>query len=119
MVLSIEEHVFLLNTSFEKAIDIPYYCRSNLLKNSQKHLYLIAIQFIDLLRNFVKQAVLDTVPSGRPSKINDKKLDISDSMLQSQSKSLHKLAQKEDIGLATVHKVVREKLNLFPYKIKN
>jgi hypothetical protein len=46
----------LLNTAFEKAIDTLIYCRSKLLKNSQKHLYLIAMQFIDLLRNFVKQA---------------------------------------------------------------
>jgi hypothetical protein len=46
-----------------------------LLKNSQKHLYLIAVQFIDLLRNFVKQAER----SRRPSKLNGKKLmDISD-----------------------------------------
>jgi hypothetical protein len=27
------------------------------------------------------------------------------------------LAQEKDIGLATAHKVVREKLNLFPYKV--
>jgi len=53
MVLSIEERVFLLNTSFHKAIDTPIYCRGNLLENSQKHLYLIAMQFVDLLRNFV------------------------------------------------------------------
>jgi transposase len=51
-------------------------------------------------------------------KLNDKKLmDISDSMLRSPSKSLRKLAQEEDIGLATAHKAVREKLQLFPYKV--
>ena len=33
---------FLLNTSFEKAIDAPIQGRNNMLKNSQKHLYLIA-----------------------------------------------------------------------------
>jgi hypothetical protein len=43
MVLSIEERAFLLNTSFEKAIDTPIESRSNLLK----HLYLIAMQFVD------------------------------------------------------------------------
>jgi hypothetical protein len=34
-------------------------------------------------------------------------------MLQSLSKSLHKLVQEKDTGLATTHKAVREK---FPYK---
>jgi transposase len=63
-------------------------------------------------------SVLDAKRRGRPSKLNDKKLmDISDSMLRSQSKSLRKLAQEKDIGLATAHKAVREKLNLFPYKL--
>jgi transposase len=62
-------------------------------------------------------SVLDAERIGRPSKLNDKKLmDICDSMLRSPSKSLRKLAQEKDIGLATAHKAVREKLNLFPYK---
>jgi hypothetical protein len=43
-------------------------------------------------------------------------MDISDSVMRSQSKSLRKLAQEKDIGLATAHKAVREKLNLFPHK---
>jgi transposase len=52
-------------------------------------------------------SVLDAEESGRPSKLNDKKLmDISDSMLWSPSKSLHKLAQEKDIELATAHKGV-------------
>jgi transposase len=63
-------------------------------------------------------SVLDAERSGRPSKLNDKKLmDISDSMLRSPSKSLRKLAQEKDIGLATANKAVREKLSLFPYKV--
>jgi hypothetical protein len=43
-------------------------------------------------------------------------MDISDSMLRSPSKLLRKLVQEKDIGLATAHKEVREKLPLFPYK---
>jgi hypothetical protein len=43
-------------------------------------------------------------------------MDISDSMLRSPSKSLPKLAQEKDMRLATAHKAVREKWNLFPYK---
>jgi hypothetical protein len=35
-------------------------------------------------------------------------------MLRNPSKSLRKLAQEKDVGLATAHKAVREKLNLFP-----
>jgi uncharacterized protein (DUF924 family) len=44
-------------------------------------------------------------------------MDIYDSVLQSPSKSLCKLAQEEDIGFAAVHKAVREKLKLFPHKV--
>jgi transposase len=63
-------------------------------------------------------SMLDTELSGKKSKFNDKELmDISDSMLRSPSKSLLKLAQEKEIGLATAHKAVREKLNLFPYKV--
>jgi hypothetical protein len=60
-------------------------------------------------------SVLDAERNGRPSKFNGKKLiDISDSMLWSASKSWRTLAQKNDIGLAIVHKAVSEKLNLLP-----
>jgi hypothetical protein len=44
-------------------------------------------------------------------------MDIYDCMQRSPSKSLRKLAQEKNIGLATAHKAVREKLNLFPYKV--
>jgi hypothetical protein len=44
-------------------------------------------------------------------------MDISDSMLRSLSKSLRKVAQEKNIGIATAHKAVREHLNLFPYKV--
>jgi hypothetical protein len=44
-------------------------------------------------------------------------MDISDYILRSPSNSLRKLAQEKDIGLAIAHKAVREKLNLFPYKV--
>jgi hypothetical protein len=44
-------------------------------------------------------------------------MDISDSMVRSASKSLRKLAQEKNIGLATAHKAVRENLNLFPHKV--
>jgi hypothetical protein len=57
--------------------------------------------------------VLDAEWSGRPSKLNNKKLmDISNSMLQNSSKSLHKLEQEEAIRLATAHKPVQVKLQL-------
>jgi hypothetical protein len=62
-------------------------------------------------------SVLGAERSGRPSKLNDKKLmDISDSMLRSPSKSLRKLAQ-ENAKRATAHNAARKKLNLFPYKV--
>jgi hypothetical protein len=56
-------------------------------------------------------SVLDAERSGRPSKLDDKKLmDISDSMLRSPSKSLRKLAQEKDMGLATAQKVFANKI---------
>jgi hypothetical protein len=51
--------------------------------------------------------VLDADLSGRPSKHNDTKLDISD-LLRSPLKSLRKLAQQKDIGLATAHTAVQD-----------
>jgi hypothetical protein len=39
-------------------------------------------------------------------------------MLRSSSNSLRKLAQEKDIWFATSHKVVREELQLFPYKVR-
>jgi hypothetical protein len=57
-------------------------------------------------------SVLDAEWSGRSSKLNDKKLmEVSDSMLWSPSKSLRKLAQEEDIGLATAHKLSEKNCN--------
>jgi hypothetical protein len=44
-------------------------------------------------------------------------MNTSDSTLRSPSKSLRKLAQEKDIGLATAHTAVREKLQLFPYEV--
>jgi hypothetical protein len=41
----------------------------------------------------------------------------SDCMLRSASSSLRKLAQEEDVRLATAHKAVQEKLQLFPYNL--
>jgi hypothetical protein len=49
--------------------------------------------------------------AGDHFKLNDRKLmDISVSMLHSQSKSLRKLAKAKDIRLAIAHKAVQEKL---------
>jgi hypothetical protein len=90
-----------------------------LLKNSQKHPVPHRITFRRLIEKLRETgSVLEAERSGRPSKLNDKKLmDISDSMLRIPSKSLPTLAQKKNIGLGTAHKLVREKLNLFPYKV--
>jgi transposase len=119
MVLSIEERVFVVEYAF---------------REGNRYTDLVQQQFAEKFpetpvphRNAVRRltekfretgSVLDADRSGRPSKLNDKKLmDISDPMLRSPSKSLRKLAQEEDIGLATALKAVRKKLNLFPYKL--
>jgi hypothetical protein len=94
---------FLSNASFEKAIDATNKCRSNLLKNSQKH----HVPHRKAVRRLTEKfratgSVLDAGRSGRSSELNHKKLvDISDSMLRSASKSLRKLAQeKKKSGLS-------------------
>ena len=54
MVLSIEERVFLVEYVFQEGGRYTDLVQEKfLLKNSQKYLYLIAMQFVDLLRNFV------------------------------------------------------------------
>jgi hypothetical protein len=45
-------------------------------------------------------------------------MEISGSKRRNPSKSLRKMAQEKDIGLATARKAVREKFNLFPYKVR-
>jgi transposase len=119
MVLSIEECVFLVEYVFLKV---------------NRYADLVQEQFAEKFpespvphRNAVRRlvekcretdSVLDAERSGRPSKLNDKKLmDISDSMLRSPSKLLRKLAQEKNIGLATAPRAVQEKLNPFPHKV--
>jgi transposase len=115
MVLSIEERLFLV---------------AYVLRECNRYTDLVQEQFAEkfpethvphrsAVRRLIEKfretgSVLDAERSGRPSKLNDKKLDISDSTLRSPSKSLRKLAQEEDIGLARAQKAVREKLYLFP-----
>jgi transposase len=112
MILSIEEHVFLVEHVFregnrytdlveeqfaEKFLETPVPHRNAVRRLTEK--------FCE------KGSVLNAERSGRPSKLNDEKLlDISDSMLRSPSKSLRKLAQEEGIGLAIAHKAVRKQL---------
>ena len=63
-------------------------------------------------------SVHDAERCGKPTKLLEEKLlDISDCMLQSSSKSLRKLAQQHNIGLATAHKANKRQLKLFPYQI--
>jgi transposase len=119
MVLSIGKRVFLVEYVFRKG---------------NRYTDLVQEQFAEKYpetpvshRNAVRRltekfretgSVLDAERNGRTSKFNDKKLmDISDSMLRSPLKSLRNLAQEENIGLATAHKTVREKLQLFPHNV--
>jgi transposase len=119
VVLSIEERVFLVEYVF---------------REGNRYTDLVQEQFAEKFpqtpvpyRNAVRRltdkfretgSVLDAERSGKPCKINDKKLmDISDSMLRSPSKSLRKLAQGKYVGLTTAHKAVREKFQPFPYKV--
>jgi hypothetical protein len=110
---------FLLNTSFEKAIDIPILVQKQFAEKFPE----TPVPHRNAVRRLIETfretgSILDAERSGRPSKLNDNMLMyISDYMLRSPSKSLRKLAQEKDIGLAKAQKAVRVKLNLFPYKV--
>jgi hypothetical protein len=56
MVFSVEERVFLVEYVFREGDGYADLVQEQFaLKKSQKHLYLVAMQFVDLLRSFVKQ----------------------------------------------------------------
>jgi hypothetical protein len=55
MVLSVER-VFLVEYFFEEGNRYTNLVQEQFAENSQKYLYLIAMQFVVLLRNFMKQA---------------------------------------------------------------
>jgi hypothetical protein len=55
-VLLIEEHFFLVEYVFREGSRYTDPVQERFSENFQKHLYLIAMQFIDLLRNFMEQA---------------------------------------------------------------
>jgi hypothetical protein len=100
---------FLLNMSFEKAVDTPIKCRSNLLKNSQKHPVPHRIAVRRLTEKFHETgSVLDAERSGRPSKFNNKKLmDISNSAVES-IKIIAQVGMRERYrSCDTAHKVVQ------------
>jgi transposase len=119
VILSIEERVFLVEYVFREGNRYTDLVQEQFAEKFPE----TSVPYRNAVRRLVEKfretgSVLDAERSGRPSKFNDKKLmDISDSMLRSPSKSLRKLVQEKYIGLANVHKAVREKLNLFPYKV--
>jgi hypothetical protein len=121
MVLSIEERAFLVEYVFRLASRYTDLVQKQFAEQFPQ----TPVPYRNAVRRLIEKfretgSVLDAERSGRPSELNDKKLmDISDSMLRSPLESLRRLAQGEDIGLATAHKAVREKLNLFPCKVTN
>jgi transposase len=119
MILSTEERVFLVEYVFREAIRYTDLVQEQFAEDLPE----TPVPHRNALRRLIEKcretgSVLDAERSGRPSKINDTKLmDIYGSMMWSPTKSLRKLAQEKDIGLATAQKAVREKLNLLPYKV--
>jgi hypothetical protein len=119
MVLSIEKCVFLVGYVFQEGNRYTDLVQEQFAEKFPERPVPHRKAVCRLTEKFCETgSMLDSERSGRPSELNDRKvMDISDSMLQSQSKSLCKLAQGEDTELATAHKAVREKLNLFTCKI--
>jgi hypothetical protein len=108
MVLSIEERVFLVQYVFREGNRYTDLVQEQFAEKFPETSVLHSNAVRRLIEKFGDTgSVLDVERIWRLSKLNDKKLmDISDSMLQSPSKSLLNLAQVEDIGLATTHKAV-------------
>jgi transposase len=102
VVLSIEEHVLLVELFFREGNRYTDLVQEQFAEKFQE----TSVPHRNAVRRLVEKfretvSVLDAERNGRPSKFNDKKLmDISDSMLWSPSKSLRKLAQEKDIQLA-------------------
>jgi hypothetical protein len=113
-ILSIEEHIFLVEHIFREGNRYTDLMQEPFAEKFPE----TPVPHCNAVRKLTEKlretgSVLDAELSGRPSKINyEKLLDISDSMLQSPSKSSRKLAQEERIGLATAYKVVRKQLKL-------
>jgi transposase len=103
MALSIEERAFLVEHVFREGSRYTDLVQEQFAETFPETPVPHCIAIRRLIEKFCETgSVLDAERSGRPFKLNDKKLlDISDSMLRRPSKSLRKLAQKEGIGLAT------------------
>jgi transposase len=115
MVLSIEERVFLVECVFRESNRYTDLVQEKYAEKFPETPVPHRSAVRSLIEKFRESgSLLYTQRSGRSSKPNDKKLmDISDCMMRSPTKSLHKLAQEEDIGLATARTAIREKLNWF------
>ena len=119
MVLTNEECVWLVEHIFQKGnryTDVVQQCFAEKFPDKPVPHHNAVCNLVNKFRE--TGSVYDAKCCGRPAKLSEEKLlDICDNMLQSPSKSLQKLAQQHDIGLATAHKAVRRQLKLFPYKI--
>jgi transposase len=112
MGLSIEERIFLVEYVFRKGNRYTDLVQEQFAEKFPETPVPHRNAFRRLIEKFRETgSVLDAERIGRPSKLNDKKLmDFSDSMLRSPSESSLKLAQEEDIVLATAHKTFGEKM---------
>jgi hypothetical protein len=63
-------------------------------------------------------SIADAPRSGQPTLLTDDKLDeMLDRMLRSPSKCIRRLSQETNVAASTVHKAIREKLKLYPYRM--
>jgi hypothetical protein len=118
MVLSLEERVFLVECYFRErqytAVVREHFSRK-FSESTVPNRHTVRA----LVRKFHETgSVCDIKRSGRPSALTeDKLLNISDSVMQSPSKSVRKLAQGHHIAVGTAHVAARKQLNHFPYKV--
>jgi hypothetical protein len=114
MVLTLEERVFLVECYFREG---QY--TAGVRENFSKKFLETTVPNRHTVRALIKKfhetgSVCDIKRSGRPSVLTeDKLLNIGDSMMQSPSKSVRKLAQQHHIAAGTAHVAVRKKFKSF------
>lgn len=119
MVLSTEERIFLVEHVFREGGSYTHNVKD---KFSDKFPH-TPVPHRNAVRKLIEKfresgSVEDAERSGRPSKLSGHKLlSIVYSLLQNPSKSVRKLAQQHEIGVATAHKAVGQTMQLL-HKIR-
>jgi transposase len=110
MVLSVEEHTFLVEHVFRCGEE----CTQDVQQRFQAQFPETEVPHRNAVRQLIQKfqetgSVCDATRSGRPSILTEKKLlDISDHLLQSPKKSIRKLSQQVGVSYGTAHTALKK-----------